>query len=78
MGPAAYVKDGVNGLLVAKNDVDALASALGRVIYDKNLAAKLVEGGRASYESQFTKSVFQRDSLALYEKIRAHAGPFKG
>ena len=78
VGPAAYVKDGVNGLLVAKNDVDALASALGRVIYDKNLAAKLVEGGRASYESQFTKSVFQRDSLAFYERVLAHAGQFKG
>jgi glycosyltransferase involved in cell wall biosynthesis len=78
VGPAAYVKDGVNGLLIAKNDVDALASALGRVIYDKSLAAKLVEGGRASYEAQFTKTVFQRDSLALYEKIRAHAGPFVG
>jgi glycosyltransferase involved in cell wall biosynthesis len=78
VGPAAYVKDGVNGLLVAKNDVDALASALGRVIYDKALAARLVEGGRASYDSQFTKAVFQRDSLALYERIRAHAGPFAG
>ncbi len=78
VGPAAYVKDGVNGLLVAKNDVDALASALGRVIYDKTLAQKLVAGGRASYEAQFTKAAFQRDSLAFYEQVRAHAGPFEG
>lgn len=76
VGPAAYVKDGVNGLLVAKNDVDALASALGRVIYDKALAQKLVAGGSASYKAQFTKAAFQRDSLAFYEKVRAHAGPF--
>ncbi len=76
VGPAAYVKDGVNGLLVPKNDVDALAAALGRVIYDKALAQKLVAGGRASYEAQFTKAAFQRDSLAFYEKVRAHAGPF--
>jgi glycosyltransferase involved in cell wall biosynthesis len=72
------VKDGVNGLLVAKNDVDALASALGRVVYDKTLAQKLVAGGRANYEAQFTKAAFQRDSLAFYEQVRAHAGPFGG
>ncbi|MDP3459003.1 MAG: glycosyltransferase, partial [Hyphomonas sp.] len=78
VGPAAYVKDGVNGLLVPKNDVAALAAALGRVIYDKALAQKLVAGGRASYEAQFTKAAFQRDSLAFYEKVRAHAGPFGG
>jgi glycosyltransferase involved in cell wall biosynthesis len=76
VGPAAYVKDGVNGLLVPKNDVDALADALRKVTTDKALAAKLVAGGRASYEAQFTKTVFQRDSLALYEKVAAHAGPF--
>lgn len=49
-----------------------------KVVTDKDLAAKLVAGGRASYEAQFTKAVFQRDSLALYEKIAAHAGPFGG
>lgn len=77
-GPAAYVKDGVNGLLIPKNDVDALADALRKVVTDKALAAQLVAGGRASYEAQFTKAAFQRDSLALYEKIVAHAGPFEG
>jgi len=76
VGPAAYVKDGINGLLIPKNDVDALANALSRVITDKVLAEKIVAGGRASYEAQFTKAVFQRDSRALYERIRAHAGPF--
>ena len=78
VGPAAYVKDGVNGMLIPKNDVDALADALRKVVTDKDLAAKLVAGGRASYEAQFTKAVFQRDSITLYEKISAHAGPFAG
>ena len=78
VGPAAYVKDGVNGLLIPKNDVDALANALNRLISDKSLAEKIVKGGRESYEAQFTKAAFQRDSLALYEKIAAHAGPFTG
>ena len=78
VGPAAYVKDGVNGVLIPKNDVDALANALNKVISDKEFAAKIVAGGRASYENQFTKAAFQRDSLAFYEKIIAHAGPFGG
>jgi len=76
VGPAAYVKDGENGLLIPKNDPDSLAKALSAVISDKALAAKLVAGGRASYEAQFTKSVFQRDSLAFYETIVKQAGPF--
>ncbi len=76
VGPAAYVKDGENGLLIAKNDVAALAEALGRVMRDKALSAKLAEGGRASYEAQFTKAAFQRDSAAFYARILAAAGPF--
>jgi hypothetical protein len=76
VGPAAYVRDGINGLLVPKNDVAALANALGRVISDRALAARLVEGGRASYEADFTKAAFQTSSAALYEKILQSAGPF--
>jgi glycosyltransferase involved in cell wall biosynthesis len=77
VGPAAYVRDGENGLLVPKDDVEALAGALQRVITDKTLAARLVAGGRADYEATFTKAAFQRDSIAFYEKVRAAAGPFR-
>ena len=73
VGPAAYVENGVSGLVVPKNDDAALAEAMASVIKDKALAAKLVAGGRAAYEAQFTKAVFIRDSLAAYEKIRASA-----
>lgn len=76
-GPAAYVKDGVNGLLVPKDDIDALASAIGRVIYDRKLAEKLVAGGRESYEAQFTRAAFVRASEAFYAQVSAFAGPFE-
>ncbi len=76
VGPAAYIEDGANGLLVPKNDDDALAAAMRRVIEDPALATALVEGGRRSYTAQFTKAAFQRDSLAFYERVAAHAGPF--
>lgn len=68
-GPAAYVKDGENGLLIPGNNVDALAGAIDRVVHEKGLAKKLVAGGKASYEAQFTKAAFQKDSLAFYNKI---------
>lgn len=73
VGPAAYVEDGVSGLLVPKNDVDALARAMTRVIAEPGLAQRLVAGGRAAYEAQFTKAAFVRDSLAFYGRVIASA-----
>jgi glycosyltransferase involved in cell wall biosynthesis len=69
VGPAAYVVDGVNGLLIPKNDPDTLAQAMRRVIEEPGLAAKLVAGGRASYEATFNRAAFVRDSLAFYERV---------
>jgi glycosyltransferase involved in cell wall biosynthesis len=71
VGPAAYVEDGVSGLLVPKDNVDALANAMSRVIDEPGLAAKLVEGGRKAYEAQFTRAAFVRDSLAFYQRVVA-------
>jgi glycosyltransferase involved in cell wall biosynthesis len=69
VGPAAYVVDGVNGLLVPRNDPAALAQAMRRVIEDPGLAAQLVAGGRASHEAAFTREAFVRDSLAFYARV---------
>jgi glycosyltransferase involved in cell wall biosynthesis len=71
VGPAAYVEDGVSGLLVPKDNVEALANAMSRVINEPGLADRLVNGGRAAYESQFTRAAFVRDSLAFYERVLA-------
>jgi hypothetical protein len=71
VGPAAYVIDGENGLLVPKDNPDALAKAMARVINEPGLAAKLVAGGRKSYEAQFTRAAFVRDSLAFYQRVIA-------
>jgi glycosyltransferase involved in cell wall biosynthesis len=69
VGPAAYVEDGVSGLLVPKDNVSALAAALTRVTSEPGLAARLVAGGRAAYEAQFTRTAFVRDSLAFYQRV---------
>ena len=71
VGPAAYVKDGVNGLLIPKDDVEALSTAMSRILHEDGLSERLVKGGDATYEATFTKAAFQRDSLAFYEKIIA-------
>lgn len=71
VGPAAYVEDGVSGLLIPKDNVDALANAMSRVINEPGLASKLVEGGRKAYEAQFTRAAFVRDSVAFYQRVVA-------
>ena len=71
VGPKAYVEDGVSGLIVPKDDADSLARAMSRVVNEKGLAEKLVAGGRAAYEAQFTQAAFVRDSIAFYERIVA-------
>ncbi len=76
VGPAAYIEHGVSGLVVPKNDDDALAAALRRVIENRDLADQLVAGGRAAYEAQFTKAAFQRDAIAVFERVIAQAGRF--
>ncbi|NWG46918.1 MAG: glycosyltransferase [Alphaproteobacteria bacterium] len=74
-GPAAYVEDGVNGLLVPVDDGQALRRALTRVMTDPALRERLVAGGTATYEASFTTQAFVRDSLALYGRVAAEAGP---
>ena len=68
-GPAAYVKDGENGILIPKDDVAALVSAVNKITSDSSLREQIIEGGWQSYQSFFTKEAFLRDSLAVYEKL---------
>lgn len=68
-GPAAYVKDGHNGLLVPIDSVDALREAMQKILTDADLRAALIKGGTETYQAQFNKAAFQRDSLAFYKKI---------
>lgn len=49
-GPRELVRDGKTGLLVPIEDAGALAEALGRVIGDGGLAARLAGAGRAEFE----------------------------
>lgn len=73
-GPAAFIKHGHNGLLVPIDAVAALSDALRRVIEDKSLSARLIEGGRADYQKDFTRAAVTQRMMALYGKLVAEHG----
>ena len=73
-GPAALIEDGGNGLLVPVDDAPALAAAIGRLIADPALEARLIERGRADYERAFTREAVTRRMIALYTEIIAERG----
>ncbi len=70
-GPKAYVKHEENGLIVQIDDVDALTNAINRVITDKDLCAHIVKNGKKAYGENFTREVFKKNVIALYERILA-------
>jgi glycosyltransferase involved in cell wall biosynthesis len=70
-GPAAYVNDGEDGLLVPTDDAPALAAAIGRVIDEPALAAQLVAGGWRRHQDEFTEAACVARYLELFQKLLA-------
>ena len=78
-GPRQYVRHGVNGLLCEIDDVDGLVAQLRAVLDDAQLRARLVRGGRESYESLFSRDVAVASLLDAYRRIIAdHAASVAG
>ena len=70
-GPAAFIEDGDNGLLVPVDDAAALAAAIGRLMADPALRAHLIERGRADYQQGYTREAVTERMLALYRQLIA-------
>lgn len=70
-GPAALIRDGESGLLVPAEDAGALAGAVRRVIEEPGLAERLVEGGWAAYQADFTEAISVARYLELFERLAA-------
>jgi glycosyltransferase involved in cell wall biosynthesis len=70
-GPAAYVENEQNGLLIPVDDVDALTHAMQRCIDDKELCTRMIEGGWKTYQKSFTKEAFWTESLDFYRQVVA-------
>jgi glycosyltransferase involved in cell wall biosynthesis len=68
-GCREIVKDGVNGLLVPVNDVEALTSAIKTLIDDIEYRRKLGLQGRKLVENEFSDQLVSNATLAIYEEI---------
>jgi len=65
-GVPELVADGVSGLLVERGDVEGMADALGKVLADEKLAARLGTAGRLSVERRFEVRRTASRFAALY------------
>ena len=70
-GPAAYVRDGEDGLLVPVDDAPALAAAIGRAIDEQGLAGRLTDGGWRRYQAEFTEEACVARYLDLFQRLLA-------
>ena len=68
-GPAGFIRSGEDGLLVAIDSVEELADAIGQVIADPPLAARLAAAGRARYEADFTEEAGVARCLRLFRRL---------
>ncbi len=73
-GPRQFVRHEQDGLVVAVDDKNAMASAIKRLIENDNLAANLVENGYQRYVSEFTKEKSVAAYLAFFEEIKSREG----
>ncbi|MEQ8815596.1 MAG: glycosyltransferase [Thalassobaculum sp.] len=69
-GPAELVRPEQDAVMVPRDDVEALAGGLRRVIEDKALATRLVEAGHARHAAEFTRDICVANYLALFDRLR--------
>lgn len=74
IGPRGLIREGVDGLLVPRDDPAALAAQAARILADPGLATRLVEAGRQRVEGEFAPATIVGRWRALYERAIA-AGP---
>ena len=68
-GMTEIVGDGVSGLLVPPDDVDALTDTLGRLVRSPELRESIGRGGRAAYEASFTLDRMAEEAERFYEEL---------
>ena len=70
-GVREIVDDGVTGLLVPMDDVDAMAAAIERLLGDAALRTAMGAAGRRRVVERFTIERTARDVEAVYERVLA-------
>ena len=72
-GPSALIRNEESGLLVPVEDAAALAGAIRRVIAEPGLAARLVGGGWAAFQADYTEAKSVARYLKLFERLAGAA-----
>lgn len=70
-GNHEVVNQGRNGLMVSVGDAPAMARSITEVLMDGELASRLVEGGRATFQERFTQTEMVQEYERLYEDLWA-------
>jgi glycosyltransferase involved in cell wall biosynthesis len=68
-GNVRLIEDGVTGLLVPPGDVGQLAAAVGRLLSDPALAARLGAAARRHVEARYSRPVMVRRFEAFYQGL---------
>lgn len=68
-GPAALIRDGEDGLLVAIDDAEALAGGVRRVLDDPMLRIRLVQNGGERVETEFSRDAVVAQWRGLFEDL---------
>jgi glycosyltransferase involved in cell wall biosynthesis len=72
-GFATFVQDGKTGIVVATEDVPALADAICRTLADKHLRASLAQAGRAHIQRLCSKTTVAKQATELYARVKGRA-----
>lgn len=68
-GIPTVIEDGVDGLLVQPDNVEALAGAMSRLIGNSVLRNELGQNARARAKSQFGREHYYSELLSFYEQV---------
>ena len=74
-GVRSAVRDGETGFVVSPSDVDAVASAIGRLLSDGALRRRMGVAGRTAVETHYNWERVARETLAFAHDRMAHYRP---
>jgi glycosyltransferase involved in cell wall biosynthesis len=68
-GPAEYIEDGVDGLLIPPRDASALADAAGRLLSDRAAARRMGERASPKVRTLFDRTEYAKKMVDVYRDI---------